>query len=138
MNNSSIKLGHIGLSVTDPARSRNFYETVLGFKVAMESTEKGNEFVFFANDDGIFLTLWKEGVRGFDITNSGLHHLALRGDSLEVVKDYQRKLREANVTFEYPDIVPLSPGSDAGGIFFYDPDGIRIEISCASGMHAQK
>ena len=38
-----------------------------------------------------------------------------------------------NVPFIYDGIVPHAEGTQSGGIFFEDPDGIRLEIYAPSG-----
>ncbi len=38
-----------------------------------------------------------------------------------------------NVPFIYDGIVPHAEGAQSGGIFFEDPDGIRLEIYAPNG-----
>ena len=128
-----LQFGHIGLSVTDLEKSRNFYETILGFKVMHESQEEERKFLFLGDGTQVFLTLWQQGDGLFNIKNPGVHHLAFKVDSMQQVETFQQKLRENNIEFEYPTIVPHSKDSDSGGIFFYDPDGIRLEIFSPTG-----
>ena len=40
--------GHIGLNVSDLARSRQFYQEVFGFQVVTESSNEGKRFAFLA------------------------------------------------------------------------------------------
>lgn len=130
---NTLQFGHIGLSVADLEKSRYFYETILGFEVMRESHEEGRRFLFLGDGAQVFLTLWQQGDGRFSMKNPGLHHLAFKVDSMEQVKEYQQKLQEENIPFEYSTIVPHSPGADSGGIFFYDPDGIRLEIFSPTG-----
>jgi catechol 2,3-dioxygenase-like lactoylglutathione lyase family enzyme len=131
-----LQFGHIGLSVTDLEQSRHFYETILGFEVMQESHEEDRKFLFLGDGAQVFLTLWQQGDGYFNMKNPGLHHLAFKVDSMDQVKAFQQKLRENNIDFEYPTIVPHGPGADSGGIFFYDPDGIRLEIFSPKGAKA--
>lgn len=128
-----LQFGHIGLSVTDLEESRNFYETILGFKVMHVSQEEGRKFLFLGDGAQVFLTLWQQGYGRFNMKNPGLHHLAFKVNSMQQVETFQQKLRENNIEFEYPTIVPHSKDADSGGIFFYDPDGIRLEIFSLTG-----
>ena len=54
-------------------------------------------------------------------------------DSIDQVQVAQQKLKELRVKFIYEEIVPHAQGAQSGGIFFEDPDGIRLEIYAATG-----
>ena len=57
----------------------------------------------------------------------GLHHLAFEADSRAAVDERARWLRERGVEIESgPQEYDYLPGYYA--VFFYDPDGIKLEI----------
>jgi catechol 2,3-dioxygenase-like lactoylglutathione lyase family enzyme len=127
------RTGHIGLNVTDLDRSRGFYQRVLGFDVLGEGTGADRRFAFLGKPGELRLTLWQQSEGTFDTRSPGLHHLSFQVDSVEEVRAAEATLRELSVDFAYDGVVPHGEGADSGGIFFTDPDGIRLEIYAPSG-----
>jgi lactoylglutathione lyase len=125
--------GHVGLNVTDLARSRRFYQEIFGFDLAGESTEGGREFAFLKQGEILLLTLWRQSDGGFAPDRAGLHHLSFQVESMEQVKAAEQRLKQLGATIHHGGIVPHSEGADSGGIFFEDPDGIRLEIFASTG-----
>jgi lactoylglutathione lyase len=128
-----MQTGHIGLNVSDLDRSKNFYQRVFGFEVVGESQEDGRRFVFLSEGRKLVLTLWQQGEGRFDKQRPGLHHLSFQVATIEDVKQAEQKLRELQVPLFYDGIVPHAEGAESGGIFFEDPDGIRLEIYAPTG-----
>lgn len=126
-------IGHVGLNVADIARAKRFYQTVFGLSVMLESEEEGRKFVFLSRDEDLVLTLWEQSRGAFAGDRPGLHHLSFRVDSIQEVRDTERRLREMGVRIHHDGIVPHAEGADSGGLFFEDPDGIRLEIFAPSG-----
>ena len=129
--------GHIGLNVTDLHRSQQFYQDVFGFQVMHRSHEAGREFTFLGDDETLVLTLWQQSGGQFPTALPGLHQLSFRVDSMADVRDAEARVRAAGATLFHDGIVPHSEGSASGGIFFEDPDGIRLEIFAPSGTEGQ-
>ncbi len=125
--------GHIGLNVTDLSRSKEFYQTIFGFGVILESQAEGRRFVFLGEGDNIVLTLWEQSKGRFEAQRPGLHHLSFQLETMEKVKETEQRLRARNVRMLYEGIVPHAEGMDSGGVFFEDPDGIRLEIYALTG-----
>jgi catechol 2,3-dioxygenase-like lactoylglutathione lyase family enzyme len=125
--------GHIGLNVTDLDRSSAFYQRVFGLDVLRESQQAGRRFAFLAKDGVLVLTLWQQSEGRFDAGRPGLHHLSFQVEDIDQVRAAERTLRELGATFAYDGVVPHAEGADSGGIFFEDPDGVRLEIFTASG-----
>lgn len=126
--------GHVGLNVTDIDRSVAFYRYVLGLDLAGSGGEGERRFAFLAADDGtLVLTLWQQAAAGFDAGAAGLQHLSFQVESIDDVRAAEQGLHDAGATFAYDGVVPHAEGADSGGIFFHDPDGIRLEIYAASG-----
>ncbi|MDH6127607.1 VOC family protein [Kitasatospora sp. GP82] len=131
---TSLQTGHVGLNVTDLDRSAAFYRTLLGLDLASEGTEEGRRFAFLARDGRLVITLWQQSTGSFATSAPGLHHLSFQVDSLEEVRAAERTLRELGAEFAYEGVVPHSEGAASGGIFFTDPDGIRLEIFTPEGI----
>ncbi len=123
--------GHVGLNVTDLERSKRFYQAVFGFELAGESREADRAYAFLAQRGTLVLTLWEQAEGEFGRERAGLHHLAFRVDSSADVRAAERRLRDAGGRVLHGGVVPHAEGSDSGGLFFEDPDGIRLEISTA-------
>jgi lactoylglutathione lyase len=136
MSTTAVNTGHVGLNVSDLARSRRFYETVFGFTVTEESEREGRRFAFLSDGQRLVLTLWEQSTGPFATDRPGLHHLSFLVDHIDAVRVYERRLREIGARFHYHGVVPHAEGLDSGGIFFEDPDGIRLEISCPAGAGA--
>ena len=130
---STLRTGHIGLNVTDLARSLAFYRDVLGFRVIGESKEEGRAYAFLGEGDRPTLTLWQQAAGAYDQGVAGLHHLAIEVDTVEEVRAHEAALRAYGVDFAHDGVVAHREGSASGGIFFHDPDGTRLEIYAPSG-----
>lgn len=126
--------GHIGLNVNDLERSKKFYQKVFNFDVLTEFLDHERSHVFLGRDDQIFLTLWQQSDNSFSPASAGLHHLSFEAESMEMLKHAEKILRELGAAFQYDGIVPHREGAGSGGIFFEDPDGIRLEIYTAEGV----
>jgi lactoylglutathione lyase len=131
-----LQTGHVGLNVSDLDRSKGFYQQVFGFDVMGESREEGRRFVFLSEGSTLVLTLWQQGEGRFEKQRPGLHHLSFQVATMEDVKQAETRLRALNVPLIYNGIVPHAEGSQSGGVFFEDPDGIRLEIYAPTGAEA--
>jgi lactoylglutathione lyase len=131
----SVQTGHIGLNVTDLARSKQFYQQVFGFEVLGESQEVGRQFAFLGQDGMPVLTLWQQSEGRFATHHVGLHHLAFQVGSIDDVRAFEERLRALGTPFLYDGVVPHAEGADSGGVYFEDPDGIRLEICSSTGAH---
>ena len=125
--------GHVGLNVSNLERSRNFYREAFGLDVMAESLEAGREFSFLSLDGRLVLTLWQQGSGAFDGAIPGLHHLSFQVPAIDDVREAEARLRKMNVRLIYDRIVPHGEGTQSGGIYFEDPDGIRLEIFAPTG-----
>ena len=130
----TLQTGHVGLNVTDLDRSTAFYREVFGLTVQAESREDGRRFAFLTDGQRLVLTLWQQSAGSFAADQPGLHHLSFQVDSLEEVRAYEARLRALGARFLYESVVPHREGAASGGVFFTDPDGIRLEIYSPSGL----
>ena len=125
--------GHVGLNVSDLERSKRFYQAVFGFELARESREAGRAYAFLAQRGTLILTLWQQSEGEFARERPGLHHLAFQVGSIDEVRAAERRLRDAGGRILHGGVAAHAEGSESGGLFFEDPDGIRLEITTAEG-----
>ncbi|WP_330229555.1 VOC family protein [Nocardia sp. NBC_00508] len=128
--------GHIGLNVSDLDRSVDFYRRALGFEQLAASTDSERRWAFLGADGKLVVTLWEQSDGTFSTETPGLHHLSFQVDSIDQVRDVERVLRELSVTFAHDGVVAHGEGIASGGIFFTDPDGIRLEVYAPSGAES--
>ena len=57
---STLQTGHVGLNVTDLARSTAFYRQVFDFEIFGEQTEGARRFAFLGRDGTLQVTLWQQ------------------------------------------------------------------------------
>jgi catechol-2,3-dioxygenase len=129
----SFQTGHIGLNVSDLDRSKNFYQEVFGFTAVGESQDEGRRFAFLNQNDKLILTLWQQAEGRFEKRHPGLHHLSFQVASIQEVQKAAQKLKALNTALIYDGIVPHAEGARSGGLYFEDPDGIRLEIFALTG-----
>ena len=77
----------------------------------------------------------EQRIGGVDRYSIGLHHLALEAVSRSVVDERHEWLASTGATIESPPSeYSYIPGYYA--VFFYDPDGIKLEIVHVPGLAA--
>lgn len=128
-----IQTGHVGLNVTDVTRSRDFYLRLLELDVLGEGMQEGRRFAFLGRDGAPVLTLWQQSAGSFSSAKPGLHHLSFQVPDMGEVRRVAAVAREIGATFRYEDVVAHGEGAASGGVFFTDPDGIRLEVFAATG-----
>jgi catechol 2,3-dioxygenase-like lactoylglutathione lyase family enzyme len=129
----SFQTGHVGLNVTDLDQSKEFYQRVFGFTVAGESQHDGRRYAYLAQDGTLVLTLWQQSEGRFATALPGLHHLSFQVADLAAVRAAEAVIREIGATLHHDGVVPHGEGASSGGVFFEDPDGIRLEIFAPDG-----
>jgi lactoylglutathione lyase len=125
--------GHVGIGVTNIPRSKAFYQAIFGYDVMMEGSETDKHFVFLGAEGKLVLTLWQQAKSAFDGTTSGLHHLSFQVNSIDEVREAERRVRDAGSKLYHDGIVSHGEGMSSGGIFFEDPDGTRLEVYAPLG-----
>ena len=120
---------HIGLTVPNLSQTRDFFVNILEFE---QIGEVPGYPAFFLSDGTTMLTLWQavdpDNATSFDRKNNiGLHHFALKVDSLETLTSVHQKLTKTEeVEIEFaPE--PLGKGPTQH-MMFYIPGGIRMEL----------
>ncbi|WP_040797299.1 VOC family protein [Nocardia higoensis] len=132
----ALTTGHIGLNVSDIDRSAEFYRRAFGFEQLANGGEGGTRFVFLGADGRLVLTLWAQSDGEFSTRTPGLHHLSFQVDDMEQVRAVEATLRELGVALVHDGVVAHGEGASSGGVFFTDPDGIRLEVYAPAGAEA--
>ncbi|MEV4282590.1 VOC family protein [Actinoplanes xinjiangensis] len=132
--NSFLTTGHVGLNVTDLDRSLPFYTRVFGFQPLAEGSDDSRRWAFLGRDGDLVLTLWQQSDSAFSPTTAGLHHLSFQAGSLDELTRTQTVLRELGAELAHDGVVAHGEGATSGGIFFLDPDGVRLEIFVPAGV----
>jgi glyoxylase I family protein len=127
---------HLGISVTDLARSEAFYCDVLGAKVMFRRHESdwGRRTVVMLGKYAVDLNEFaaNDGTE-FDPTRTGMDHLALTAHSREDLEQWAAWLDAQGVGRSEVREVRVDPLQDpsapsVGAMFdFADPDGIQLE-----------
>ncbi|MEU1880230.1 VOC family protein [Streptosporangium sp. NPDC020072] len=133
MSTPALRTGHVGLNVTDLTRSVAFYRQVFGFEVLDERSDGERRFAFLGREGTLMVTLWQQSGGVFPVDRPGLHHLSFQVPDIEAVRRAEATLRELGVRPVHDGVVPHGEGASSGGVFFTDPDGIRLEIYAPSG-----
>jgi catechol 2,3-dioxygenase-like lactoylglutathione lyase family enzyme len=81
----------------------------------------------------LLLTLWPQSRGSAPADRPGLHHLSFQVESIEQVRAAEERLKALGAVIHHGGIVPHREGADSGGLFFEDPDGIRLEIFAPAG-----
>jgi catechol 2,3-dioxygenase-like lactoylglutathione lyase family enzyme len=124
---------HVDLVVSSIERSLPFYRDLLaplGYRGISEVEGEQGETIYYLWGPGTSIGLREaktphEG--SYDRYAVGLHHLALETVSRAAVDERARWLREAGAEIESgPQEYAYQLGYYA--VFFYDPDGIKLEI----------
>jgi glyoxylase I family protein len=131
---------HVDLVVSSIERSLPFYRDLLGpigwHGIGEVEGERG-ETIWYLSGRGTSIGLREaQSDSGpFDRYAVGLHHLAFEVPSRAVVDERAEWLRETGAQIESePQEYTYMPGYYA--VFFYDPDGLKLEILNVAGLAA--
>jgi glyoxylase I family protein len=139
------KLSHVDLCVSSVERSLPFYRGLLeplGWTGLREVEGERGETINYLSVEGrgvaaLGIREMQSDARAapYDRYALGLHHLCFDAPSREAVDDRARWLAEQGATIESgPQEYDYTPGYYA--VFFYDPDGIKLEILHRPGREA--
>ena len=131
---------HLRLTVTDIARSREFYEAVFGFPVAYEvpagadaAAREQLAFLFggviYAMPGGLLgLRPVAEGSDRFDEERVGLDHLSFAVADLGALEGAVALFEDLSVSY-----TPIKDLGSGYVLEFRDPDGIALELFALKG-----
>ena len=130
---------HVDLVVSSVERSLPFYRDLLGplgyHRISEVEGERG-ETIWYLGGPGSAVGLREAQTPGeYDRYRVGLHHLAFEAVARSVVDERYDWLVETSAEIETP---PQEYGYQLGyyAVFFYDPDGIKLEIVHVPGHAA--
>jgi glyoxylase I family protein len=131
---------HVDLVVSAIGRSLPFYTELLGplgyYSVSQVEGERG-ETIWYLSGPGTSIGLREATTDSgpYDRYSVGLHHLAFEAGSRAQVDDRAAWVRTQDVEVESePQEYTYLPGYYA--TFFYDPDGLKLEIVHIPGLVA--
>jgi glyoxylase I family protein len=131
---------HVDLVVSSIERSLPFYSALLGplgyTRVGEVEGERG-ETIWYLSGPGTAVGLREAQSEAppYDRYRIGLHHVAFEAASRSDVDERADWLRMQNVELESePQEYTYIPGYYA--VFFYDPDGLKLEIVHVPGLTA--
>ena len=128
---------HVDLVVSSIERSLPFYRDLLGpigwHRIGEVEGERG-ETIWYLSGRGTSIGLRQAQSDQSGAVNRyavGLHHLAFEAPSRAAVDERADWLRESGAEIESePQEYTYTPGYYA--VFFYDPDGLKLEIMTVS------
>jgi glyoxylase I family protein len=131
---------HVDLVVSSIERSLPFYVELLGplgyHSVGEVEGERG-ETIWYLSGPGsaVGLRQAQSESEPYDRYRVGMHHLAFEADSRSEVDERASWLRARGIELESePQEYTYLPGYYA--VFFYDPDGLKLEIVYVPGLTA--
>ena len=131
---------HVDLVVSSIERSLPFYRELLaplGWHRVSEVEGERGETIFYLNSavGSVGLREAMSDSPPYDRYRVGLHHLAFEATSRGVVDERAEWLQTQGAELESrPQEYAYSPGYYA--VFFYDPDGLKLEIVHVPGQAA--
>jgi glyoxylase I family protein len=135
---TSSGFAHVRLTVTDIARSKEFYDQVFGWPIAVDASgrvdepgvrESPEQFyggVVYQTPSGGLLGLRPVGTDRFDSTVTGLDHVSFLVSSREDLTGAERSLDAAGI--EHGEVKDLTSAGLAI-LSFSDPDGVHLELT---------
>jgi catechol 2,3-dioxygenase-like lactoylglutathione lyase family enzyme len=122
---------HIDLVVSSIERSLPFYRELLaplGYHRISEVEGERGETIWYLSGPGVAIGLREAQSEGeHDRYSVGVHHIAFEAWSRGTVDERADWLRDRGAELESgPEEYAYQPGYYA--VFFYDPDGIKLEI----------
>jgi catechol 2,3-dioxygenase-like lactoylglutathione lyase family enzyme len=131
-------LHHFAWRCRDAEETRHFYEDLLGLPLAhvikADHVPSTGEYcpyvhVFFEMRDGSYIAFFDLGdnvaAAPSPNTPAWCNHLALKMNSVDEVMDAKKRLEAAGI-----DVVGVTDHGFVQSIYFFDPNGIRLEL-CA-------
>jgi catechol-2,3-dioxygenase len=125
-------LGHAGVFVEDLDRSVSFYRDELGLHVTDDDRQRGLVFLS-ADPDSEHHHLVLCAGRTVASDERWLQQLSFRCETLADVKAFHQRFVDHGVPIQYA----VTHGN-AIGVYFFDPDGNRVEVYWRTGLQARQ
>jgi catechol-2,3-dioxygenase len=122
-------LGHVGIYVNDLMKERDFWTRVMGLQIADEDLE-GRGMVFLSSDPDYehheFVLM-----KGRDVPEGGqlVQQISFKVPSVTDLKDYHSKLVDEGARIDR-----IVSHGNALGLYFFDPEGNRVELYYKTGF----
>ena len=122
-------LGHVGIHVNDLMKQRDFYTRVVGLKVADEDLE-GRGMCFLSADPErehheFVLMRGREAPEDAKL----VQQISFIVPTIDDLRDYYHKFQAENVK-----IARIVSHGNALGMYFFDPEGNRLELYYRTGF----
>ena len=121
-------LGHVGIYADDLMKQRDFYTRVMGLTIADEDLE-GRGMVFMSTDpvaEHHEFVLMKGRVTSDDARV--IQQISFKVDSIDGMRDFKARIEAENLQIER-----IVSHGNAFGMYFFDPEGNRIEVYYKTG-----
>ena len=122
-------LGHVGIYAEDLMKMRDFYSRVMGLEIADEDLEQRG-MVFMSSDpvsEHHEFVLMKGRVTRDDA--KVIQQISFKVHSIQDMREYRQRLLDDNITIER-----IVSHGNAFGMYFFDPEGNRIELYYRTGF----
>jgi catechol 2,3-dioxygenase-like lactoylglutathione lyase family enzyme len=142
---SVLGLHHFAWRCRDAEETRAFYEDLLGLPlvhlIRLDHVPSTGEFcpyvhLFFEMADGSHIAFFDlgDGQNAAPSANtpSWVNHIALRLDSLDALAAMKQRLEQAGI-----DVVGVTDHHFVKSIYFFDPNGFRLEFTVPTGTPEQ-
>jgi catechol 2,3-dioxygenase-like lactoylglutathione lyase family enzyme len=131
------QLHHFAWRARDAEETRHFYEDILGLPLyhiiqsdVVPSTGEYCPYThfFFRLQDGSFIAFFDLGddqaAEPSPNTPSWVNHISFRVDSMQALKDMKQRLEAHGV-----EVLGITDHHIFHSIYFFDPNGVRLELS---------
>ena len=122
-------LGHVGIYAEDLMKQRDFYTRVMGLNIADEDLEE-RKMVFLSADP---IAEHHEFVlmQGRVTTDDArvIQQISFKASSIDDLREFKQRLEDENMTIER-----IISHGNAFGMYFFDPEGNRIEVYYKTGV----
>ena len=122
-------LGHVGVYANDLMKMRDFYTRVIGLKVADEDLE-GRGMCFLSSDpvsEHHEFVLMK-GRKAAADTNL-IQQISFKVPTIQDLREYKEKLDDEGMKIDR-----IVSHGNAFGMYFFDPEGNRVELYYRTGF----
>lgn len=121
-------LGHVGIYADDLMKQRDFYTRVMGLTIADEDLE-GRGMVFLSTDpvaEHHEFVLMKGRVTSGDARV--IQQISFKVSSIDDMRAFKARLEAEDLTIER-----IVSHGNAFGMYFFDPEGNRLEVYYKTG-----
>jgi catechol-2,3-dioxygenase len=121
-------LGHVGIHTEDLLKMRDFYSRVMGLEIADEDLDRG---IVFLTADPEYEHHEFVLARGRDVPQGAkmVQQISFRVKSPEDLREYHRRFEAEQLRIER-----FVSHGNALGLYFFDPEGNRVEVYYKTGF----